>query len=273
MFGQNSGGGFRIPPTLIIALVMAAFTLFKYYTNSTVNPITGEKQHIAMSPEQEMAMGLQSAPQMIAEMGGEVNGTEADALVKQIGAELVSKSEAGKTEYAKNFNFHLLNDPRTVNAFALPGGQIFITTALLGRLENKDQLAGVLGHEIGHVVARHSAEKLAQMELAQGLSGAVTMATYDPSNPNGGYLAQSVANMLQLKYGRGQELQSDELGVLFMMQCGYDPEQLIGVMEILKQASGGRSVPEFQSSHPDPENRKEHIKAAIEKFSKKGGGH
>ena len=107
MFGQNSGGGFRIPPTLIIALVMAAFTLFKYYTNSTVNPITGEKQHIAMSPEQEMAMGLQSAPQMIAEMGGEVNGTEADALVKQIGAELVSKSEAGKTEYAKNFNFHL----------------------------------------------------------------------------------------------------------------------------------------------------------------------
>jgi predicted Zn-dependent protease len=111
------------------------------------------------------------------------------------------------------------------------------------------------------------------MELAQGLSGAVSMATYDPSNPNGGYLAQSVANMLQLKYGRGQELQSDELGVLFMMQSGYDPEQLIGVMEILKQASGGNKVPEFQSSHPDPENRKEHIKAAIEKFSKKGGGY
>ncbi len=269
MFGSNnSGGGFRIPPTLIIALVMAGFTLFKYYTNSTVNPVTGEKQHIAMSTEQEIAMGLQSAPQMLAEMGGAVTGTQADALVKQIGAELVAKSEASKTPYANQFDFHLINDPNTVNAFALPGGQIFITTGLLGRLENKDQLAGVLGHEIGHVVGRHSAEKLAQMDLAQGLSGAVGMATYDPSNPSGAHIAQSVANMLQLKYGRSQELQSDDLGVLFMLQAGYDPEQLIGVMEILKQASGGQRVPEFQSSHPDPENRKEHIRAAIEKYRK-----
>jgi beta-barrel assembly-enhancing protease len=268
MLRQNSGGGFRIPPTLIVALVMAGFTLFKYYANSTVNPLTGEKQHIAMTTEQEIAMGLQSAPQMIAEMGGEVKGTQADALVRQIGNELVSNTEAAKTPYAEQFNFHLLNDPNTVNAFALPGGQIFITTGLLSRLENKDQLAGVLGHEIGHVVARHSAEKMAQMELAQGLTGAVTMATYDPSNPNSGYIAQSVANMLQLKYGRSQELQSDELGVLLMLQAGYDPEQLIGVMEILKQASGGQKVPEFQSSHPDPENRKEHIRAAIEKYKK-----
>jgi beta-barrel assembly-enhancing protease len=270
MFGrtQSSGGGFRIPPTLIIALVMAGFTLVKYYAKTTTNPITGEKQQISLSPEQEIMMGLQSAPQMIAEMGGEVQGTQADALVRQIGEELVAKSEAAKTIYADKFNFHLINDPNTVNAFALPGGQIFITTGLLGRLENKDQLAGVLGHEIGHVVGRHSAEKMAQMELAQGLTGAVTMATYDPSSPNGGYIAQSVANMLQLKYGRGQELQSDDLGVLFMIQAGYDPEQLIGVMEILKQASGGQRVPEFQSSHPDPENRKEHIRAAIEKYRK-----
>ncbi len=270
MYGptSNRSGGFRIPPTLIIAVVMAGFTLFKYYANSTQNEITGESQHISMSPEQEISMGLQSAPQMIAEMGGEVQGTQADALVRQIGQELIAKTDAGKTIYAGQFNFHLLNDPQTVNAFALPGGQIFITTALLGRLENKDQLAGVLGHEVGHVVARHSAEKLAQMELAQGLTGAVGMATYDPSNPNSGYLAQAVANMLQLKYGRDQELQSDDLGVRFMMQAGYKPEELIGVMEILKQASGGRETPEFQSTHPDPENRKEHIQAAIEKYRK-----
>lgn len=267
MFGQNQPrGGFRIPPTLIIGLVMAAFTLFKYYGNSSVNEITGEKQHIAMSPDQEIAMGLQSAPQMIQEMGGLVRNTEADALVRQLGEELVRESDAQKTVYAGNFNFFLLNDPNTVNAFALPGGQIFITTGLLGRLENKDQLAGVLGHEIGHVVARHSAERLAQMELAQGLTGAVGMATYDPSNPNSGQIARSVANMLQLKYGREQELQSDELGVRFMLQAGYNPEELIAVMEILKQASGGQRVPEFQSSHPDPENRKEQIKAAIEKY-------
>jgi beta-barrel assembly-enhancing protease len=266
---QQSSGGFRIPPTLIIALIMGAFTLFKYYSNSSFNEITGEKQHISMSTEQEIAMGLQSTPQMMAEMGGEIKGQEADALVRRVGEKLIKSSEAINTGYRDNFNFHLINDRQTINAFALPGGQVFITAALLERLENEDQLAGVLGHEIGHVVARHSAEKLAQMELAQGLTGAVTMATYNPSNPNSSYIAQSVANMLSLKYGRDQELQSDDLGVRFMMQAGYTPEELIGVMEILKQASGGQRVPEFQSTHPDPENRKEKIEEAIKKYRKK----
>jgi predicted Zn-dependent protease len=274
MFGQkpSSGGGLRINPTIIIGLVMAAFTLFKYYGNATFNDITGEKQHISLDPQQEIAMGLQSAPQMIQEMGGESRDPNLTGIVRQTGERLVQMSDAAKTVYNGKFDFHLLNDSRTVNAFALPGGQIFITMALLNRLTtdgqtlNVDMLAGVLGHEIGHVVARHSAEKIAQMELAQGLTGAVTMATYDPGNPSGGYLAQTVANMLQLKYGRSQELQSDDLGVRFMMQAGYNPEHLIHVMEVLKQASGGSQVPEFQSSHPDPENRKEAIAAAIEKY-------
>ncbi len=270
MFGTNSRAGFRLSPTILIALAMAAFTLFKYCTNSVTNDITGETQHISMTADQEIAMGLQSAPQMISEMGGEVRGTKADALVKAIGQKLVQQGDAGKTVYRGRFDFHLLADDKTINAFALPGGQVFITNALLAQLENEDQLAGVIGHEIGHVVARHSAEKLAQMELAQGLTGAVTMATYDPSSPNGGYMAQVVANMLQLKYGRDQELQADDLGVRFMMQAGYDPEQLIGVMEILKKASGPSRTPEFQSTHPDPENRKEHIQAAIEKYRGQG---
>ncbi len=270
MFGQNRGGGFRLSPTILIALAMAAFTLFKYFGNSVTNDVTGETQHISLSPDEEIAMGLQSAPQMISEMGGEVRGTQADAKVKEIGQKLVQKSDASRTIYNGKFDFHLLADDQTVNAFALPGGQVFITVALLARLKNEDQLAGVLGHEIGHVVARHSAEKIAQMELAQGLTGAVTMATYDPSSPNGGYLAQMVANTLQLKYGRDQELQSDDLGVRFMMQADYDPEQLIEVMEILKQASGPSQTPEFQSTHPDPENRKEHILAAIEKYRGQG---
>lgn len=257
---------FRIPPTLIIALVMGVFALFRYYGNSTLNEITGEKQHISMSPEQEVAMGLQSAPQMIAEMGGEVRGTQHDELVRRVGQKLVQSTDAAKTVYTGQFAFHLLADQRTINAFALPGGQVFITAALYSQLKNEDQLAGVLGHEIGHVVARHSAEKLAQMELAQGLTGAVSMATYDPSNPNGGYLAQMVANMLQLKYGRDQELQSDDLGVRFMLQAGYDPEQLIGVMEILKKSAGPNRTPEFQSTHPDPENREAHIREAIKKY-------
>ncbi len=274
MFGGNQrGGGFRIPPALIIGAVMAGMALFRYYGNSQFNDVTGQTQRISMSPDQEIAMGLQSAPQMMAEMGGEVQGTAMDAKVRSIGERLVSSSDALKTVYKDHFNFHLLSDDRTINAFALPGGQIFITVALLQRLStdgqtlSEDMLAGVLGHEIGHVVARHSAEKLAQMELAQGLTGAVTMATYDPSNPNSGYIAQSVANMMQLKYGREQELQSDDLGVRFMLQAGYEPERLVDVMEVLKQAGGGGPrTPEFQSTHPDPENRKEKILEAIAKY-------
>ena len=140
-----------------------------------------------------------------------------------------------------------------------------------GKTLNEDMLAGVLGHEVGHVVARHSAEKMAQMELAQGLTGAVTMATYDPSNPNTAYIAQSVANMIQLKYGRGQELQSDNLGVRFMLESGYEPKNLIGVMEILKQAAGSNRTPEFQSTHPDPENREAAIEEAIQEWKGKLG--
>lgn len=271
MFGRNQGGGgLGASPKLLIAVLLAGIALSRYYCNSSYNEITGEKQHISISPEQEVAMGLQSAPQMMAEMGGEITNHEAAELVKRIGDRIVRNSDAAKTVYNNHFEFHLINDLNTINAFALPGGQIFITTGLLARLKSEDQLAGILGHEAGHVVARHSAEKLAQMELAQGLTGAVTMATYDPGNPNSGYIAQMVSNMLQMKYGREQELESDELGVRFMLQAGYDPEQLIDVMEILKQAAGPNRVPEFQSTHPDPENRKEHIKAAIEKY--RGGG-
>ncbi|TNE69267.1 MAG: M48 family peptidase [Bacteroidetes bacterium] len=272
MFGNTQRRRGGISPKLMIAVVLAGFALSKYYCNSSFNEITGESQHISISPEQEVAMGLQSAPQMIAQMGGEVQGTQYDALVRRIGQQLVDRTDASNTVYRGQFEFHLLADQKTINAFALPGGQVFITAALLSRLSTDGQsidenmLAGVLGHEIGHVVARHSAEKLAQMELAQGLTGAVTMATYDPGSPNSGYIAQMVSNMLQLKYGRDQELQSDDLGVRFMLQAGYDPERLIDVMEILKQAAGPNRTPEFQSTHPDPENRKEHIRAAIEKY-------
>jgi len=275
MLGRNKSGGLRIPPTLIVALVMASFTLCKYYGQSSVNDITGETQRISMSPEQEMVMGQQSAPQMAREMGDFSRNQQATAIVKQVGEKIVRNSAAARTPY--QYAFHLLGDQQTINAFALPGGQIFITEGLLFRLSkdgqnlSEDMLAGVLAHEVGHVVARHSAERLAQMELAQGLTGAATMATYDPSNPHSGVIAQSVANMIQLKYGREQELQSDNLGVRFMLEAGYNPENLIDVMEILKKAAGPNRTPEFQSSHPDPENRKEAIQAAIQEWRQKLG--
>jgi predicted Zn-dependent protease len=266
--GDDQYGGMEQPrrrsflsPTLIIALVLAAISFFKYCMHSEVNPLTGEKQFISMTKEQEVQLGLHSAPQMAQEFGGLSQDAQASALVKQIGQKVVESSSAKGQGYT--FDFHLLADQQTVNAFALPGGQVFITEGLLGRLQTEDQLAGVLGHEVGHVVARHSADRMAKEELTQGLTSAAVVATGDY---NTAQMAQVIGNMINMKYGREQELQSDDLGVRFMMESGYKPEELIGVMEILKQATGGQRQPEFSSTHPDPENRKEQIKAAIEKY-------
>ncbi|QHC86444.1 peptidase M48 Ste24p [Empedobacter brevis] len=246
---------------LIIAAAIVIFSVIKYFSSSEVNEITGEKQYISLTKEDEIAMGINSAPQMAREFGGLSQNVQYQELVKQVGTKIVNNSDARKTNYP--FQFYVLVDNQTVNAFALPGGPIFITEALLTRLQNEDQLAGVLGHEVGHVIARHSAEQLSKQELSQGIAGAAGVAAGDA---NSAYYAQVVANMVNMKYGRDDELESDDLGVRFMIQAGYNPEALIGVMDILEEASGGSQVPEFQSTHPSPSNRREKIKVAIEKY-------
>src|SRR6185503_11818530 len=147
-----------------------------------VNPATGEYQHVALTQDQEKALGLQAAPKMAQEMGGAADpARDPDArMVSEVGSKLVrSAKQPSGSAYRDNFNFYLLNDSKTVNAFALPGGQIFITRALYNRLENEAQLAGVLGHETGHVIGRHSAEQMAKGKLGQMLAGAAGVATSD----------------------------------------------------------------------------------------------
>ena len=248
--------------TLLIAIIIAGFYAFKYFSSSQVNPFTGEKQHVgSITPEQEVALGIQSAPSMIQKYGGLHPDQRAQQFLDQVGHRLVSGTTASRSGY--QFDFHLLSDPRTVNAFALPGGQTFITAALFERLENEDQLAGVMGHEIGHVLARHGAERIAKSELIQGLTGAAVIASGDYSTAQA---AQMIGNLVNMKYGRDQELESDDLGVRLMIEAGYDPEQMVGVMKILEQASGGQKRPEFYSTHPSPENRVQKIRDAIRKY-------
>ena len=248
---------------LLLMLGIIGFSVISFYMKSSVNPITGEKQHVSLTPEQEVAMGLQSAPQMAAEFGGEYQDLKVQTAIKQIGAKLIAKSNLSETPYS--FDFHVLADPETVNAFALPGGQIFITVGLLKRLENEQQIAGVLGHEIGHVVNRHSAEHMAQQGLLQGIAQGVLVGTSD-GGMSSGQIASVVANMVSMKYGRDDELESDKYGLHYMSNCGYQPEQMIRVMEILNEASGGQRQSEFTCSHPSPENRIAKIKEEIAKM-------
>lgn len=244
---------------------MALLSLGTYWCNTQDNEFTGEKQHVDITVEQEIALGLQAAPEMASQYGGLHSDQVAAAKIKEIGQKLLQNSKAGQTPY--RFEFHLLADEQTVNAFALPGGQIFITAGLLKKLGTEGQVAGVLGHEIGHVVARHSAEQLAKAKLTQGLTGAAAIASYDPENPasqSGAVVAAMVGKLLNMRYGREDELESDRLAVALTAQSGYNPQAMIQVMRILEEASGGASGPEFAQTHPNPGNRVAEIERAIQ---------
>jgi predicted Zn-dependent protease len=266
----RSGGGFG--GRWIIAAVIAGIGIITYLSRTQTNPVTGEKQRVALSVDQEKALGLQSVDQMVAEMGARKVDPRTDpraALVHQVGHKLVNSSDAAKSPYVGNFNFYLLED-EMINAFALPGGQIFITTALFDQLENEAQLAGVLGHEIGHVIHRHSAEHMAKAGLGQSIVGAVAVGASgeDGAGRMAGMAAAMANQMLQLKYGRQDETESDTTGIDYMVDAGYDPRGMLGVMQVLKKASEGRGggrQPEFMQSHPLPETRLQQIAQTIEK--------
>ncbi len=250
--------GSKLKIRLLIGLAIVAFAFMRKCNQKQENPYTGRTQTINMTPEQEIAIGLQSAPQMAQQHGGLYPDQKYQAFVDQVGNNLIKSSMARETPY--QYEFHLLADPNTINAFALPGGQIFITYALFSKLENEDQLAGVLGHEIGHVLGKHSAERIAESDFWR----TATMGANVGADMGG--LVSGIGQNTLLTNGRDDELESDDLGVRFMMRAGYNPEEMIGVMQILKAAAGPNRVPEFQSSHPDPDNRIEKIRESIEKY-------
>ncbi|MEM6282533.1 MAG: M48 family metalloprotease [Chloroflexota bacterium] len=243
---------------ILIGLAIAAFSLISFFASQEYNPITGENQFVSLTPRQEIALGLQSAPDLIQQYGGVFQDQRAQILVDDIGFDLVQNSVASDTPW--QFEFTVLSDPQTVNAFALPGGQVFITTALLGRMDREDQVAAVLAHEIVHVLARHGAQRLAQSELTNGLIGAVAVASEDAGAVQ---TAAVVGQLVNLQYGRDDEIQSDTLGVCLMIDAGYDPTGMIEVQQILAQASQGGRPPEFLSTHPSPDNRIQRIQQAI----------
>ena len=253
-----------IPIRLLIAGAIALFSIISYLSMGDKNPITGETQRVAMTPEQEIALGLQAAPEMAAQHGGLLPNQQAQNRVDRIGDELlVAVNKIARINNGDNpfdFQFHLLADDRAVNAFALPGGPVFITAALYNRLETEGQLAGVIGHEIGHVLMRHGAQRLAKQKLTQGLVGAAGMAG---GGQQSAQMAAAIGNMVNMKYGRDDELESDKWGVELCVEAGYDPRSMLDVMRILEEANGSGGPPEMMSTHPKPANRQQYIKDVI----------
>jgi predicted Zn-dependent protease len=252
-------------PRLILALLLAGVAFAGYQCSAQDNPITGERQKVALDFDEEIAIGLQSVPQMKAMHGGDHPDREAQAHVDRVGSRLVAALDAELAKQGRSdpyeFEFHLLRDADTINAFALPGGQVFVTFALYSKFKTEGQLAGVLAHEVGHVVERHAAQQISKGRLLEGLAGAAGVAGGDASSHRA---AQQVAQLMALRYGRDDELESDSWGVRLSARAGYDPRAMIAVMDILASASQGRGEPpEFLSTHPKPANRRQYVEDLI----------
>ncbi|MBE2184103.1 MAG: M48 family metalloprotease [Anaerolineae bacterium] len=254
--GGGSGGlGIR----LIIGLVLAVIAVISFLGSRQFNPVTGEDQYISLTPQQEIALGLQAVPEMMQEFGGEYRDPQLQQAVDDIGERLISGTSAvAATPW--QFEFTVLNNPNIVNAFALPGGQMFLTTALINAVETEDRIAGVMAHEIVHVLARHSAQQIAKSELTNGLVGAVAVAS---ESAGAAQTAAMIGQMVNMSYGREDELQSDSLGVCLLINAGYDPQAMIEVQQILARLSGSGGGPEWLSTHPSSDNRIREIQEAV----------
>jgi len=246
-------------PILMAALVAVAAC--------AVNPATGRRELSLVSEAGEIQMGRDADPQITAQLGL-VDDPELQRYVSDLGLRLARVSERPDLPWS----FKVVDDP-IVNAFALPGGFIYVTRGILAHFDSEAELAGVLGHEIGHVTARHSVSQMSRQQLQQiGLG--VGMILSEDVRRIGGLLGAGM-QLMNLRYSRGDETESDELGLRYVTRLGYDPTAMIGVFEMLAEAGGGSGegrIPEWQLTHPYPENRAENIRARIAESGLPAGG-
>ncbi len=222
------------------------------------NPVTGRRELSLVSESQEVQMGREASQNDLKRVG-EVPSADALNMVKRIGQSMAAKSERPNLPW----EFHVLDDA-AVNAFAYPGGFIFVTRGLLTHINSEAELAEVVGHEIGHVTAKHTVAAMSQQQLAQiGLVGA---SIFSPTIAKYGDLLGTGASLLFLKFGRDDELQADALGFQYSLAQGYDVRESPKVFTMLGRLSSGEGrVPEWQSTHPDPGNR---VQRAEDRLSK-----
>jgi predicted Zn-dependent protease len=231
--------------TPILSFIMALCLI----QSCAINPVTGKRQLAFISEEKEIAMGKSYDPQIVAEMGQYVNPKMAQFLSEK-GQAMAAISERPNLPW----KFTLI-DSDVVNAFAVPGGFVYFTRGIMAHFNNEAQFAGVLGHEIGHVTARHTVVQQARQTVGQ--IGAIGAMVLSPEIASQGESLMQGMQMLFLKYGRDAESQSDELGVKYSTQIGYDAREMAGFFGTLDRLTGGSDnrIPVFQSTHPDPANR------------------
>ena len=237
-----------------------------------VNPVTGQQNIVLMSEQQEIALGRKSNQQVLQEYAAYDN-PELQAYVQKVGQELAAKSH--RTDLVYRFT---VLDSKDVNAFALPGGYIYITRGLMGYLNSEAELAAVLGHEIGHVTARHAVRQYTAAQLAN--IGATLGAIFIPgmNTTASNQLAQLFGTALLRGYGREHELEADQLGAEYMARDGYDPQAMLDVLRVLKNQESfeikaakaeGREPNVYHglfATHPDNDTRLQQVIAWADKY-------
>lgn len=233
--------------TLLYSLLGASMLLT---STCAVNPVTGKKQIVLMSEEQEITMGKEADPEILAQYGLYENAALQDFITKK-GKEMAAISHRPNL----NYEFKIL-DSDVLNAFAVPGGYVYFTRGIMAHFNNEAEFAGVLGHEIGHITARHSVSQQTKAVLGQvGLIGSMILV------PQVAEFAEPLSQglgLLFLKFGRDAETQSDELGVEYSSKIGYDAKEMAGFFKTLDRksaASGNEELPDFLSTHPNPGSR------------------
>ncbi|WKN45573.1 M48 family metalloprotease [Tunicatimonas pelagia] len=245
-----------------ISYLLIVATSF-WLSGCATNPVTGKKELMLMSSNQERAMGEQNDPQ-ITQFFGVYDDKELQQFINQKGQQMAKVSHRPDLAY----EFKIVDSP-VVNAFAVPGGFIYFTRGIMAHFNNEAEFAGVLGHEIGHVTARHSASQYSKQMLAQ--VGLVAGMVISPELAQFADAAQQGIGLLFLKFGRDDEKQSDKLGVEYSTKIGYDADEMANFFNTLDRMRGdaGQSVPTFMSTHPDPADRQQKVQQLAQKWKKK----
>jgi beta-barrel assembly-enhancing protease len=226
-------------PKILLSYLLVTMALFLF--GCAVSPVTGKRELalFQVSSTQEVAIGEETFPRAVQQMGGEYPDAQLTAYVNEVGCKLGRVSHRPDLPYV----FKVVNDS-SPNAFALPGGFIAITRGLLVNLENEAQLAAVLGHELGHVTARHAVQVMQRGTfynlVLTVLSGGTEEVSYGPLAQQAGQLA---ANFLELSYSRDQEREADRLGIDYMVQAGYNPQGAVQLQEFFYRKLEGGAEP------------------------------
>lgn len=242
-----------------------ALALLLLMNGCSTNPVTGKKDVMFVSTEQELAMGKQSDPQIVAQFGL-YDHAGMQRFIQEKGKQMAAVSHRSDIPY----EFKILDSP-VINAFAVPGGYVYFTRGIMAHFNNEAQFAGVLGHEIGHVAARHSAKQQSKAMLAQ--LGLVVGMVVAPELGQFANAAQQGLGLLFLKFGRDDERQSDELGVEYSTKIGYDAHEMAGFFQTLQRQQEGKAeaLPDFLSTHPNPADRFETVHKLAEGWQQKEG--